>query len=139
MGANKRVRQEITTKPEFEGQWVIKSFKDLLSKSGYTGLRNNYLRRIDIQLRAMHFQTESIKRDAIEEMWGILDQWWTCTRFMLFMVLPIMLIINEEGLVKLDNRFLYAPVVLSWIALLITYCFIRRSATYYYEKVTNLK
>lgn len=48
-------RNTLVKAPEFEGQWVIKSFQSLLSKSGYQGLHNNNLRRIDIQLRAMHF------------------------------------------------------------------------------------
>lgn len=55
LGTCRYVRDMITKRPEFDGQWVIKSFQNLLSKSGYLGLRNNNLRRIDIQLRAMHF------------------------------------------------------------------------------------
>ena len=51
------VRETIIYSPEFEGQWVIKSFQGLLSKSGYSGLRNNNLRLMDIQLRTMYFQS----------------------------------------------------------------------------------
>lgn len=60
-------RELIIYDPEFEGQWVIKSFHGLLSKAGYTGIRNNNLRLIDIQLRNMHFQARSLVHDCREE------------------------------------------------------------------------
>lgn len=56
MSVNRYVRHTIMYQPEFEGQWVIKSFQSLLSKSGFSGIRNNNLRKIDIQMRPMHFQ-----------------------------------------------------------------------------------
>ena len=55
MSVNKYVRHTIMYESEFEGQWVIKSFQSLLSKSGFSGIRNNNLRKIDIQMRPMHF------------------------------------------------------------------------------------
>ena len=51
----KYMRETIIYDPSFEGQWVIKSFQGLLSKAGFSGLRNNQLRQIDIRQRAMHF------------------------------------------------------------------------------------
>lgn len=55
MCINKYVRETIFYEPEFEGQWVIKSFNQLLSKSGITGVRNSNLKKIDVQYRPMHF------------------------------------------------------------------------------------
>lgn len=133
MATCKYVRSMITTRPEFDGQWVIKSFQNLLSKSGYSGLRNNNLRRIDIQLRAMHFQCESIRRDALDEQWNTFEQWWSWTMFLLFLVTPILLIVNEEqstvvkGRVQswVDLRILLAPATIAWLSLIISYCIIR--------------
>ena len=48
MCANKYIYNMIRYNPDFDGQWIIKSFHHQLSKSGYSGLRNNNLRKIDI-------------------------------------------------------------------------------------------
>ena len=96
------MRQTIILKPEFEGQWVIKSFQGLLSKSGYSGLRNTRLRQIDIRQRAMFFQCESLIKDCIDEQWNVLSLWSNLAFFFILIVMPILLIVNEENELELS-------------------------------------
>lgn len=109
----------------------------MLSKSGFSGLHNNNLRRIDIQMRAMYFQCESIKKDCFDEQWAILDQWWSFAFVMMFAVTPGMLIFSEEN-GPIDMRILLAPTTLAWCMLLAAYCFVRARAKQYFNKVTSL-
>jgi hypothetical protein len=46
--------------PSLEGVWVMNSYNTFMSKSGYTGVRNLNLIRIDKMLKEMHFECESL-------------------------------------------------------------------------------
>ena len=138
MVLGKYVRQAIIYRPEFEGQWVIKSFQGLLSKSGFSGLRNNNLRRIDIQQRGMHFQAKSIVLDCIDDQWHIFGLWWNLAFLLLFLVTPILLIVNEERELDLSARILFIPTTISWFALIITLAIIKRKINMYHKRVVSL-
>ena len=138
MTSCKYVRQTIIYQPDFDGQWVIKSFQSLLSKSGYSGLRNNNLRRIDIQQRGMHFQSQSILRDCMDDQWYIFGVWWNFAFFLIFIVIPILLIINEEYELELSIEILHSPAALSWVLLMIAIICLKYQVSFYHRKITTL-
>ena len=94
----------------------------------------------------MHFQCESLKRDAYDDQWGVFEQWWSWVMILMFLVTPILLIVNEEQstVVKgrlepwVDLRILLAPASTAWFSLLITYCLVRSRATKYHRRVVAL-
>lgn len=47
---------------EMDQVGVLNSFHLMLTKTGFTGLRNNNLKKIDMKLLNMHFQAEGLKR-----------------------------------------------------------------------------
>ena len=132
------VRDTLIHNPDFEGQWVIKSFQNLLSKSGYQGLRNNNLRRIDIHLRAMHFQSESLRRDSGDEQWAILNSWWNMTMVLLLFVTPILMICSEESSESFELYIILTPITVAWFFLFIAYYMIRSQVKRYFSKVFRL-
>lgn len=113
------VRETILYEAKFEGQWVIKSFHSLLSKAGYCGIRNNYLRLIDIRLRNMHFQAKSLAMDCKDEQWYIFGVWWRGAFVMYFVVTPIMLIFSYSNKEPWPTFVLFIPCLVSWLGLLL--------------------
>lgn len=132
------MRQTIIYQPEFEGQWVIKSFHGLLSKSGYSGLRNSKLRRIDLHQRGMHFQAQSLVRDSHDEQWHVFGVWANLAFFLTFIVLPILLIVNEEQDLGLSPRILFIPTTIDWVLLMVSLVVIFRKINKYHKVVTSL-
>ena len=107
--------------PEFEGQWVIKSFQSMLSKSGFQGLRNNNLRRIDIHQRPMHFQVQSILYDCFDEQWHYFSIWGYFAFFLFSVVFPVLLIVNEEQELEMPSYILLSPFTVAWLFLMLNF------------------
>lgn len=138
MAVNKYIRRTMMYESEFEGQWVIKSFQSLLSKSGFSGIRNNNLRKIDVQLRPMHFQCQSVVQDAIDDQWHLLGIWWNAAFVLVFFVTPIILVVNEEKEFKWPMSVLMVPTSFAWLLLIVTMFMINQKATKYHQRVSNL-
>lgn len=132
------MRQTIIYQPEFEGQWVIKSFHGLLSKSGYSGLRNSKLRRIDLHQRGMHFQAQSLVRDSHDEQWHVFGVWAYFAFLLTFIILPILLIVNEEHELALSSRILLIPTTVAWVLLMFALVIISKKINRYHKVVATL-
>ncbi len=46
--------------PLLESIWIMNTYSTFVSKSGYTGIRNLNLVRIDKMLKDMHYETEAL-------------------------------------------------------------------------------
>lgn len=123
---SKYVRHTVIFSAAFDGQWVIKSFNSLLSKSGFSGIRNDNLRLVDIQLRNMHFQAKSIMQDSKEEQWHIFGVWWNFAFVLYFIVTPVLLMVNERQQQAWPLYILLIPCLLAWVLLICTYFLIQR-------------
>ena len=55
-----KTMHRITKDEMFDPLWTIHAYHDFLTKTGYTGLKNYNLIRIDIKLREMYFQSREL-------------------------------------------------------------------------------
>jgi hypothetical protein len=96
------------------------------------------MRRIDINQRLMHFQAQSIMKDSHEEEWQVFGVWWYFTFLLIFVILPVLMIVDEEQDWQLDLKIVLSPLALSWLGLVVTKILIHRVAVNYHQRVLGL-
>lgn len=86
----------------------------------------------------MHFQAQSLVRDSHDEQWHVFGVWANFAFLLTFIVLPILLIVNEEQGMDLSPRILLIPTTVAWVLLMLALCFILRKIGWYHKAVTTL-
>ena len=116
---NKKMNKIMTGGTQFDGIWVINSFQSMFSKTGYTGIRNHNLLRLDRELNAMHYQTSGIKGDCLETQARYFKNWVYSAFILMTVVQPVLLIIKFDFGKQLSLMIMMSPATLSWIALIV--------------------
>lgn len=86
----------------------------------------------------MHFQAESILLDSKAEQWYIYRIWWNFAFTLVFIITPILLIVNEEKDLQLDQRMLFLPTTIAWGLLMIASFVIHKKISKFHLKVNEL-
>lgn len=114
-------------------------FYEYISKTGYTGFRNQNLLRIDNQLRYMHKNCQELGHLSKTKQASILASWCTFAFVMIFICTPILIAISSDfkNTFK-DLRIIMIPPSLAWISLVIVFIKLHRCATKHHQNVLNL-
>lgn len=96
--------------------WPLISFHRMMSKAGYTALRNYNLFRVDKGLKNLSVLCKNEKEGAIYEQQNRFRHWCLFTFIMLSLVVPILACIDvDSSKISLDTRGILAPVTLAWV------------------------
>lgn len=107
-----------------------------MSKAGFTGMRNINLSKIDILLKDMQEETDSIILTCKHEQTLALQAWMNISFILTFLVSPVLIAIRcDFPHIEYDLRVILAPVSFSWVLLPFLVIYLQNRVSYHYKEL----
>lgn len=117
----------------------MNTYNTFMSKTGFTGMRNLNLVRIDKMLKDMFYECEALMLKCKEEQSLVFSNWSKFTFVMASLITPILFAIRHDiKIVEYDLRVILAPVSLAWALLLFVLFMIIKIMNKYHTEIKEL-